>query len=180
MGKVAKVGMLACAVLMLSRSSALAQVAVLKNEGLLNGRYSFGAQGSRPDGKALPGGQISRAGILRFDGIGHVLAVRFIETTDGERRGYGNAMDDYTFVGGEYTVQNNGLGRIVLRFESAYEFIGLPVRRVLEEIWDISLTGDGRGFFLNTASSVSSGSPGDTVGVSENQRGAISGEGRVN
>ena len=77
-------------------------------------------------------------------------------------------------------MQNKGLGRIVLRFEWAYEVIGLPVRRLLEEIWDISLTGGGRGFFLNTASSVAPGSPGDTVGVSENQRGAISGEAPVN
>jgi hypothetical protein len=127
MGKVAKVGILACAVLMLSRSSALAQVAVITNEGLLNGRYSFGAHGNRPGSVSLMSGQISRVGTLRFDGIGHVLAARFVETADGLRMAYGGPSNEgYRFVGGEYTVQNNGLGRIALHFETVVNPFGIP------------------------------------------------------
>lgn len=177
----ARIGMLVCAVLLLDNARALAQSTVPPSDRLLVGRYSFGAHGTRPEGKALAAGEISRVGTLRFDGNGHVIAARFIEAADGVRRAFGGSSEGFSFVGGDYSVLNNGTGRITLRFVADIDLGAAgPAKQVLEEVWDISLTNDGRGFFLTATSAVAIEFPGDIHGVSENQRGGITGEARLN
>ena len=118
------------------------------DESFLNGRYSFGARGNRSAFGVLSSDHVSRAGTIRFDGNGHVTAVRFMETADGLTRTIGGAGSPFQFQGGTYTVSNNGIGRVELHFEAQLADFP-PVTERIDEVWDIALTNSGKGFFLN-------------------------------
>ena len=119
------------------------------DESFLNGRYSFGARGNRSAFSVTSSDHVSRAGTIRFDGNGHVTAVSFMETADGGTRTIGGTGGVH-FQGGNYTVSNNGLGRVVLGFEEEISSFP-PVSEHVQEIWDIALTSGGKGFFLNVS-----------------------------
>ena len=160
-----------CVVLLFSRSSTLAQTPAPQNERFLIGRYSFGARRASPRGQDPADRANQPRRISQVDGNGHVTAARLIEAADGIRRAFGGSSEGFNFVSGDYSVLNNGFGRITLRFVADVDLgeDGLA-KQLLEEVWDISLTNDRLGFFLNAIGSVAIDFPGDTHGVSENQR----------
>ena len=144
-----KIGVFLCVAVLVNQPELRAD-----DESFLNGRYSFSAQGNRSDLFPIAGDHVSRAGTIRFDGNGLVTAARFTETIDGRTitiGGTGNEAGTLRFAGGTYTVSNSGLGRVVLRFASDLSPIPGPNTEFLDEVWDISLTSGGQGFFLNVS-----------------------------
>src|SRR5262245_27045579 len=62
------------------------QIAFQNGTHLLNGRYSFRAQGTLTDAPSVyaPSGPVARVGTIVFDGVGHVDATLFYETVSGD------------------------------------------------------------------------------------------------
>jgi hypothetical protein len=136
----AKVGGLACLAVLLHGASAFAG-----DEALLNGRYSFVLHGTGGAGQSQ---QIVRIGMLVFDGNGNITNM-FIdaEVRNGVRvyvPSYPfSAPDLALFAGGTYSIQNDGLGRIT--FTAGVTSNSVTVGEQ-DEVWDIALTENGKGF----------------------------------
>ena len=165
-----KIGVLLCVAVLVNQPGLRAD-----DESFLNGRYSFSAQGNRSDLFPIAGDHVSRAGTIRFDGNGNVTAARFTETIDGRTITIGGTGGVH-FQGGNYTVSNNGLGRVVLGFEEEISSFP-PVSEHVQEIWDIALTSGGKGFFLNVSEQLVT-IPG--IFVDANEMVTISGEALAN
>jgi len=145
---------------------------------LLDGRYSFRANGNLNNEPSpySPSGPVGRVGSIVFDGSGHVSAVFFFETVDGETfkvGGTGGLDDGWVFEDGSYQVNNNSLGHVQLRFTNTY-YLGVA-KVVSERIerWDIALTGGGKGFYLSNRSDL------DTHPGTDPVWGTVTGEAHV-